>query len=264
MSKLCPLFSGSSGNSIYISHSGEGILIDAGRSAKQLEKCLIHNQIDIKTIKSIFVTHEHSDHVNGLKVFASRYGIKVYGSKGTIVALEKMGIINGKFPYGIIGEKEIHIENMSISCFKTSHDCSEGLGYIIKFSNGLKAAICTDLGYISDEVKDSLKGCNILAIESNHDIEMLKNGSYPYYLKRRILSEKGHLSNESCAAILPHLVNQGLSRIVLSHLSSENNIPKLAYDYAVTKLCLEGMDINRDFTLFVAPKENFSGEKILF
>lgn len=264
MSKLCPLFSGSGGNSIYIGHSGEGILIDAGRSAKQLEKCLISNEIDIKSIKSIFITHEHSDHINGLKVFASRYGIKVYGSKGTISALEKMGVINGKFSYDIIGEKGIQTENMSISCFKTSHDCSEGVGYVIKFSDKLKAAVCTDLGYVSDEVRNSLMGCNVLVIESNHDVNMLKNGPYPYYLKRRILSEKGHLSNEACSYILPSLVKVGLSRIVLSHLSDENNIPRLAYDYAVSELTLNGMEVNKDYTLSIAPKENSYGAKIKF
>ena len=264
MSKLCPLFSGSSGNSIYVGHASEGILIDAGRSAKQLEKCLIQNGIDIRSIRSIFITHEHRDHVNALRVFCSRYGIKVYASQGTISSLKKMGIIDGTFPYGIIGQKGVQTENMSISCFKTSHDCSEGVGYIVKLSDDMKVGICTDLGYISQEVEFALSGCNVLAIESNHDVEMLKNGPYPYYLKRRILSEKGHLSNEACANLLPKLVKAGLSRIVLSHLSSENNLPKLAYEYAINKLALCDMNVDKDFTLCVAPKENLGTQKILF
>lgn len=263
MAKLCPLFSGSSGNSIYIGHAGEGILIDAGKSAKQIEKSLIINEIDIKSVKSIFITHEHNDHISGLRVFASRYGIKVYGSKGTMMSLERMGVINGMFPYEVISSDGTETESMKIYSFETSHDCSQGLGYVIELSTGIKLGVCTDLGYISDTVKDSLSGCNVLVIESNHDVEMLKNGPYPYYLKRRILSEKGHLSNEACSKILPYLVKLGLSRIVLSHLSSENNVPQLAYDTAVSSLKTERMTINKDFTLFVAPKVNTGQYKIL-
>ena len=264
MSRLYPLFSGSSGNSIYISHHGEGILIDIGRSAKQIEKCLVNNSIDIKSIKSIFITHEHNDHISGLKVFASRYGIKVYASRGTLVSLERKGILTGKFPYEIISEQGVDENNMHIRAFKTSHDCSEGLGYVIYLSNGTKVAVCTDLGFISEEVKNALSGSNVLVIESNHDINMLKNGPYPYYLKRRILSEKGHLSNDACAALLPDLVNKGLSRILLAHLSSENNTAELAFLSSIKSLKTKNMNIDKDFTLDVAPRENIKNCKVIF
>lgn len=264
MARLYPLFSGSSGNSVYISHRGEGILIDAGRSAKQIEKCLIDNGININSVRSIFVTHEHNDHVSGLKVFASRYGMRVYAYEGTLLALEKKGILNGKFPCEVISGAGIHIESMHIVPFKTPHDCCEGAGYVINLSGGVKVAVCTDLGYISTEVKTAVSGCNVLVIESNHDVDMLKNCPYPYYLKKRILSEKGHLSNNACAAILPYLVNKGLSRIVLSHISEHSNTYDLAFNSSLEALRTEGMDINRDFTLNVAPAVNSTGEKLIF
>lgn len=264
MARLYPLFSGSSGNSVYISHHGEGILIDVGKSAKQIEKCLLDNDIDIRTIKSIFITHEHNDHVSGLKVFASRYGIKVYGSNGTLLSLEKKGVLNGKFSYDIMPYKGVHNDSMDIKPFRTSHDCSEGFGYVVKLSSGLKIAVCTDLGFISNEVKEAISGCKVLVIESNHDINMLKNGPYPYYLKRRILSEKGHLSNNACAAILPDLVCKGLNRIILSHLSSHNNTPDLAFKTSVRTLKSQNMNVNEDFTLDIAPTVNYRACKIIF
>ncbi len=264
MARLYPLFSGSSGNSVYISHRGEGVLIDAGRSAKQIEKCLIDSGININSIRSIFITHEHNDHISALKVFASRYAIKVYASKGTLLALEKKGVLNGRFSCEVIPSEGICSESMHVVPFKTSHDCCEGAGYVINLSGGAKVGVCTDLGYISPEVKKAICGCNVLVIESNHDVNMLRNCPYPYYLKKRILSEKGHLSNKACAAILPYLVNKGLSRIVLSHLSEHSNTYELAFNSSLEMLRAEGMDINRDFTLNVAPKLNSGGEKLIF
>lgn len=264
MSKLCPLFSGSSGNSTYISNQGEGILVDVGRSANQIEKCLIDNDINVKSIKAIFITHEHADHVNGLKVFASRYKIKVYASKGTIISLEKKGIINGKFPYEAIKEEGIDINNIKIKPFRVSHDCAEGVGYTLEFPDRTKAAVCTDLGFISEEVERAILGCKVLVIESNHDVNMLKSGVYPYYLKRRILSEKGHLSNGACSAILPKLVKKGLCRIVLSHLSSKNNTSELAFMSAKKALEKENMKIGQDFTLNVASEVNSKIFNVVF
>lgn len=264
MSKLCPLFSGSTGNSVYIGHKGEGILIDAGRSAKQLENSLFNNDIDVKSIKAVFITHEHNDHVSGLRVFASRYKIKVYASKGTILSLLEKGIINNSFPYEIIDEKGVDIGSMQVNSFPTSHDCCEGVGYSVDFSDGTRAAVCTDLGFISSEVKKAIVGSKALVIESNYDTDMLKNGEYPYYLKRRILSEKGHLSNDKCAQILPELVENGLTRIILSHLSLENNTPNLAFSSNKRVLEKQGMVLDRDFTLNVAPQVNETNLKLVF
>ncbi len=264
MAKLCPLFNGSSGNSVYVGSAGQGILIDAGRSAKQIEQSLLNNQIDINSIQGIFITHEHTDHVSGLSVFATKYDLKIYASTGTLDALISKGVLKNSHKYNPINQCDVELDFATVEPFPTSHDCCESLGYIIKNHMGSKVAICTDLGYISDSVKESLCGCDVVYIESNHDTRMLQNGSYPYFLKRRILSNKGHLSNEACAEVLPNLVNNGTTKIVLSHLSSENNIPELAFQTALYTLNNFGMEYNKDFTLSVAPKLNNGECHILF
>lgn len=261
---MCPLFSGSKGNSVYIGHGGSGILVDAGRSAKQIENALLSNNLNIDKIRAIFITHEHTDHISGLKVLASRYGIKVYASSGTMKALFDMNVINGKFPYEIIDDKGANIDCMQVVPFGTSHDCLQSTGYRIKLSNEVKVGVCTDLGFISDTVYNNLLECNVVLLESNHDVGMLQNGCYPYHLKRRIMSDKGHLSNEECSRILPDLVDKGASRIILSHLSAENNIPQLAYETAVSALSCRGMKLGRDFTLDIAPEYNSGTCSILF
>ena len=265
MARLCPLFSGSSGNSIYIGSGGTGILIDVGRSAKQLEKAIKQCEIDLFSIKAIFVTHEHSDHIRGLRVFASRYGIDVYSSKGTLEALEsKGGILCDKFCAKIIPKEGIYINDIFIKSFSTSHDSKESVGYIINTGDERKITIATDIGYISDEVRDAINGCDLLFIESNHDVNMLKSGPYPYYLKRRILSDKGHLSNEACSKELPKFAKNGTTRFILAHLSGENNIPELAYQTALNSFMTAGLIEGIDFELSVAPKENVTGKSLVF
>ena len=256
MIKVCPLFSGSSGNSTYIGNESEGILIDAGKNAKQIEIALNKNDIATKNIKAIFVTHEHNDHISGIKVFASRYKIKVFASEGTMGQMEKMGVINGKFEHDVIDFKGTNIEEMNVKPFETSHDSKQSCGYTVEFESGSKVAVCTDLGFISENVEKALMGCRCVVIESNHDVKMLQNGSYPYFLKRRILSDTGHLSNEACARFIPRLVESGTENFILSHLSRENNLPELAYQTALNALTDRKMKKNIDFTLHVAPLIN--------
>lgn len=257
MIKICPLFSGSSGNCTYAEFENKNaVIIDCGRSAKQIEKSLHENSIDVSNVKGIFVTHEHTDHVLGLKVFSKRYGIKIYGSKGTITGLKEKGIIENKSNFEIIDKKDIDLGFVSLRPFSISHDCNEGFGFTFTNKVGEKFSICTDLGFVSDEVKDALTGTNIVMLESNHDVMMLQNGPYPYYLKKRILSGSGHLSNQSCAEFLPHLINNGAKSIVLSHLSSHNNVPELAMETSICHMTKFGMSLNRDYSLAVAPKIN--------
>ena len=151
---------------------------------------------------------------------------------------------------------------MFIEPFRISHDCAEGYGYKINTYDDRKVAVATDLGYISKEVKNSLTGCDTIVIEANHDIGMLQNGRYPYDLKRRILSDKGHLSNMACADLLPYFTENGTTRFVLAHLSAENNIPELAYQTAVCSLSMAGIKENSDYILSVAPAENKNGSII--
>lgn len=264
MARFCTLFSGSKGNSFYIGSGEVSILIDVGRSARQLEHALISNDLDVKGIKAIFITHEHSDHIKGLRILASRYNIRVYASKGTINILKKMEVLNEKFSYDIIDENGIWVDGMFIIPFKTSHDSVESVGYIIKTTDGRKIVVVTDIGYISDTVRESIRGSDLVIIESNHDVRMLQNGNYPYYLKRRILSQTGHLSNEACARELPDFVRSGTTRFVLAHLSGENNVPELAYETSICSLNRAGMKKGIDFQLYVAPKENIGGKAIIF
>jgi len=262
MSKLVVLFSGSTGNSYYLSCGGEGILIDVGRSAKQTVQALCDNSIDIGSIRAIFVTHEHCDHVNGLRVFANKYRIPVFSTKGTYDAMVKNGSVDSKTDFRIIGSGGVDLDEMHIDKFHISHDCSDGCGYRVDLGVA-KFALATDLGYISEEVENAITGCHTVVIESNHDENMLMMGPYPYPLKRRILSDTGHISNAACASILPKLVKNGTVRFMLAHLSRENNMPEIAYRESLNNLMQHGMSVNVDYTLDVAPVAT-DGKAILF
>lgn len=253
MSRFSPLFSSSSGNSMYIASSKGAILVDAGMSAKQIELALGRAGSSGEEIKGIFVTHEHSDHVKGVRVLATRYNIPVYGSEGTLCALEDNGTVNGKFPaYAMAPGQVAEVADMQISGFRTSHDCREGMGYIINMPDERKIAVCTDLGIMTDDVLENIKGCDLVVLESNHDIGMLQNGPYPYILKRRILSNHGHLSNIACAEAAKKLVQSGTTRLFLAHLSKENNYPPLAYQTTFVALSEMGAKLGQDYLLQVA------------
>lgn len=255
MARFCPLFSGSSGNSIFVGDSQKGILFDIGRSAKQITQALESNEIKPEEIKGIFITHEHSDHIKGLRVFASRHGINVYSSLGTLSALDDKGLLTDKYTaYDINDGAEI--EGMYIKSFRTPHDARESVGYVVEMQDNKKVAIVTDLGVMTDEIMDNIIGCDVVLIESNHDVGMLENGPYPYYLKRRILSRNGHLSNEACSNACVKLLNSGTTKFFLGHLSSENNSPDLAYQCVLSELQNNGAVLDKDFKLKVAPREN--------
>ncbi len=260
MLRFCPLFSSSSGNSVYIGKNSEGILVDVGRSAKQTDLMLKNTGIDVDTIKGIFITHEHTDHVCGLSVFAAKHNIPVYGATGTLEALKMKGILTSKHIDIAIDTQEVEVGNLCIKPFRTSHDCADGRGYVITDSDGVtKIAVATDTGFVSNEVLSSITGCRLVYLESNHDVDMLKTGPYPYTLVQRILSNQGHLSNDACADTLRALVNKGSTHFVLAHLSKENNTPLLAYQTAIDALREMGALENRDFILKVAEPENCGG-----
>lgn len=260
MARLCPLFSGSSGNSYYIGSRSAGLLIDAGRSARQLDSMLALCGIDPLAIQGILVTHEHSDHVAGLRVFARKYGLPVFASAGTLQALGDM--LDGVETY--TAEPEMQLSGMTVTPFHTSHDCAEPLGYRIKTEDDRIFTLSTDLGYLSDTVREHLLGTDFAVIESNHDVEMLRNGGYPYYLKRRILSDHGHLSNDVCAGFLPELCKSGTKRFLLAHLSRENNSPALALEASLKSLTRAGYVRDVDFLLDTAAPENARGRAIIF
>lgn len=257
MLKFCPLFSSSSGNSVYIGDRDGGILTDVGRSAKQTDLMLSSIGVDVSSVKGIFITHEHTDHVNGLSVFAAKHNIPVYASAGTLLALKQKNILTSKHIDIAVNTDEIPVAGLTVKPFKTSHDCADGRGYVITGCDGVtKAAVATDTGFVSSEILSAITGCKLVYIESNHDIDMLRTGPYPYPLQRRILSDIGHLSNDACADTLCALVNKGTTHVILAHLSRENNTEQLAHDTSVTKLLEIGALQNRDYLLKVAEPQN--------
>lgn len=255
MARFCPLFSGSSGNCTYIGTSQGGILIDAGVSAKRIETALLERGISPSSIEAIFVTHEHTDHTSGIRVLTKKYGFKVYASAGTLHELQRAELLNHSREYGIIGDNGIAVADMLVKGFRTSHDSRESLGFRVCTGDGRVLSVATDTGCMTQEVRQSLMGSDLVLIESNHDVEMLKRGSYPYFLKKRILCDTGHLSNECCAVELPVLASSGVTRFILGHLSKENNLPELAYNTSLSALKAAGLIENRDFILSVAPRD---------
>lgn len=256
MAKFCSLYSSSSGNCTYIGTSQGGILVDIGVSAKRTELALAKIGVDPASVAAVFVTHEHTDHVNGIRVFASRYGTKVYASQGTLEGMESLGIITPKVNTQIIPESGIEAGGMFVRPFKTPHDSNESNGYTVATFDGRRIAVATDMGCVTDTVMNALCGCDLVLLESNHDVGMLQNGPYPYFLKQRILSNKGHLSNECCAQTAVKLMESGTTRFVLGHLSKENNIPSLAFETTRSAMTLAGAKENADYILSVAGNNN--------
>lgn len=262
MAKVIPLFSGSKGNSYYIGSSGEGVLIDAGRSCKQLEQALDGAGVDIKSIGAVFVTHEHIDHCQGLRVFAKKHKLRVYASRGTLEAMAEKGLLAPEVHSEVI-ENAVEVGNMRVVRCDTPHDARESCCFQVCAPDGRRATIATDMGVMTDSVRELLRSSDFAVVESNHDIDMLRNGGYPYPLKLRILSDRGHLSNAACSGELAELVRCGVSRLVLGHLSEQNNIPSLALETAVDALRQYGMKQGLDFTLDVAAPVG-DGRSIIF
>lgn len=233
------------------------ILIDAGVSAKRLKEALLRRDIDPQSINGIFITHEHSDHISGVRVLAGAYNIPVFATEGTLKAMEENGTINGKFPLQVLSYEGAEVGDMFIRPFATPHDSNESCGFRIELPHSQTAAIATDIGKITDSIKENIIGCDLVLLESNHDVGMLQNGPYPYHLKRRILSDKGHLSNIACGEMAAELISKGTARLYLGHLSDENNFPDLAFQTSLAAISEKTQAVcGRDYILEVCRKEN--------
>lgn len=240
--KLCSIASGSSGNCIYVGSHNTNLLVDAGVSAKRIENGL--NGIDIlpDTIQGILITHEHSDHIQGLGILARKYHMPIYATYKTIGAIRQiksLGDIPEELFRAIRPDEAFMINDIEVEPFSTSHDAADPVCYTMQ-SEGQKVGIATDLGKYDDYIISKLGSSELLLIEANHDVNMLMVGKYPYYLKQRILGDRGHLSNETSADLISKLIHPGLQHISLAHLSKENNYEELAYETVCCELLSRG------------------------
>ncbi len=252
--KLCSLSSGSSGNCIYINNNGAGLLIDGGISCKSTFQNLRNAGECTSTIKALLITHEHSDHIKCAGVISRKLDIPIYANANTWEAMESsLGRVKSENIKIFETGKEFEIDGIRIKAYNIPHDAIEPVGFSFVMQD-IKIGFATDLGYFSDEAMENLKGSDFVLLESNHDIEMLKAGSYPYFLKRRILGEKGHLSNEAAGHAAYELINAGAKQIMLGHLSRENNFPELAFETVKSVLEEKGISIGRDVDLNLAPR----------
>lgn len=235
--KISVLGSGSKGNCTYIESDSRRILIDIGLSSLSIEKRLKNLGIDPKSIHDIFITHSHVDHIAGLRVFTKKYAVNVYITKKMTLEM-KDSLIHANVHFI---EDTVDLDDISVSLFRTSHDVEDSVGYIVS-SKGKSVVYITDTGYIHTKNIEKIMNKDIYILESNHDIEMLMNGKYPYHIKQRILGDSGHLSNHDAAYYASKVVGDQTKKIILAHLSEENNNPSLAL--TTFKKTFEDKEIN--------------------
>lgn len=226
--KFSVLASGSSGNAIYVENEEHSFLVDVGLSGKKMEQLFSEIDRDIKKLSGIFITHEHSDHIKGLGVVARKHGIPIYANEKTWLAMDSLignVPVEQRFQFDMEAVKTFG--SIDIQSFAVSHDAADPMFYIFH-ENDRKLVLITDTGYVSDRMKGHIKGADSFVFESNHDVSMLQMGRYPWSIKRRILSDVGHVSNEDAAVAMSEVVDIKNTHIYLSHLSKDNNMKDLA------------------------------------
>lgn len=247
--KYCSLFSGSSGNSQLIKVKNTSILIDCGLSGKKITNAINSVGEHIEDIKAIFVTHEHSDHIQAAGIMSRKLKIPIYATAGTWKAMEKhVGKIEAHNIQVIEPGVGTEIEDLFIESFDISHDAAEPVGFKVFFGNK-KISVMTDTGYVSESMKKHIYNSDLIMIESNHDEDMLIVGPYSPSLKQRVLSEKGHLSNDTAGNTLADILHKGSEIVLLGHLSEDNNIPLLAYKTVGGILSSRGLNLEKDVKL---------------
>lgn len=246
------LASGSSGNSTYIGTKDTKILIDAGLSGSKIENTLKYINIYPEQLDAIFITHEHADHINGVGVLSRKYNIPVYATEGTWNnMLEKIGKISKQNKKFVYKDENLIINDICLKPFEVPHDAKEPVCYSV-FHNGIKICIVTDIGHVTKNIIENIRHSNALVLESNHDTNMIKNSSYPYILKERILGKYGHISNETCGKLLACVMNDKLKNVFLGHLSKDNNTPDLAYITVSNVLEEFGIKVKKHVNLHVS------------
>ena len=221
---ITTLASGSSGNCILVSEGDTHLLVDCGISCLRIKKALAELGLSPADLAGIFITHEHSDHICGLATLFKQFHLPVYATPGTARQLAYRIAFLEEVLRPVPAGESVVVGDITVVSFPTSHDAAESVGYTFT-ADGRKAAVVTDLGVVTSRVTEAIQGSHLLVAEANHDPDMLRTGPYPYYLKERILSNQGHLSNAACADLC---VTCGAQRVILAHLSAENNSPSLA------------------------------------
>ncbi|MEG2176966.1 MAG: MBL fold metallo-hydrolase [Oscillibacter sp.] len=245
MTTLHTLASGSSGNALVISHNGKHLLLDAGISCRRITVGLQALDLTPADLSGILITHTHSDHICGLQTLVKRCAAPIYASERTVRELQlrlpgiadRLQAVSGAFT----------VDGCAVEAFATSHDAPGSCGYRVE-----DVGVLTDSGYVPEAAGEILAGVSLLVLEANHDVETLESGAYPYFLKKRILGDQGHLSNETAGQFAAAMARQGTEEIVLAHLSRENNSPQMAYNAVAA--CLRDCDVR----LTVAPRDSVS------
>jgi len=260
MFNFCSLYSGSSGNCLYVETSTTKILIDSGVSCKKVENALSSLDINPSNINAILVTHEHSDHVKGLSTVSKKYNIPVFATKETFENMPSQTFkLEEKNIKAFNIEDNFSIGDIKVSPFSIPHDAANPCGFNI--SNGNKTiSIATDIGHMNSAILKRLEGSSFLLLESNYDTEVLKCCSYPFSLKTRISGPTGHLSNDMASKTITYLLKNGLKTAMLGHLSKDSNFPELAYSTTVNEILSNGIDEN-SFNISVASRD-FPGKLI--
>ena len=250
--------SGSSGNCIYVGSETTHLLMDVGISRKRTAEALKDLDLELRDIDGIFITHEHSDHISGLPMIAKKTQMPIYATPGTIRAMLQMPKLSGIDPARFVPirpDEKITVKDMQIDPMRISHDAAEPVGYRIYYGRK-KACVCTDLGCYTDYTVECLKNSDVLLIEANHDVNMLQVGRYPYPLKKRILGDRGHLSNISSGQLLTRVLNDHMKGIFLGHLSQENNLPELAFETVRVEILSSDSDYRpEDLPILVADRK---------
>ena len=259
--RMCSIASGSSGNCIYVGSDHTHLLVDTGISRKRIEEGLKKLEIKGEEIDGVLITHEHSDHIQGLGVLSRKYELPIYATKGTIEGISGSTSL-GKMPDGLFhtirADEPFRLGDIEVKPFAISHDACEPTGYRFE-CGGRSAAVATDLGKYDEYTVSNLTGLDAVLLEANHDIHMLEVGGYPYYLKQRILGDKGHLSNELSGRLLCDILHDNLKHIILGHLSKENNYARLAYETVKLEVTLGDNDYKgADLDMFVAGRDSVS------
>lgn len=248
MALFTTLYSGSSGNCAVVIEDGKYLLVDMGKSCRTTLKALQSLNLAVSDCQGILITHEHSDHVSGLDTFLRHYAVPVYGCADTLDMLDSRGTIPPAIEAVAVDGRTEEIGPFTVTSFPTSHDVP-CCGYRIHTASGRRMAIATDLGVLTPVVQQNLADCDLVALEANYDRFSLQGGPYPYYLKVRIGSDRGHLDNRACAAEILELIQSGCKKFALCHLSQANNTPELALTTVYSVLLAAGITPGRDVTI---------------